>query len=125
MLRRDDDDGDALVARGDHAGEQIRRAGTGVAKDGSHLAGRLVQPFRHVHRGGLVPDRYESHLVLLQLGEQRVDFRTRDSKHELDALADQTSQQKLCSGNFTHKILLCARRLAGIEAIKQSKQKKS
>jgi hypothetical protein len=75
-----------------------------------------------VDGGSLVANGDESHSVLLQLGEQRIDLRTRESEHELDTLADQASQKQLCSSNFAHKILPWGRRLVGIEAMKQSKQ---
>src|SRR5208283_4380653 len=109
MLRGDNDNGYALVPRRDHAGDQIRRPGTGIAKHRRHLAGRLVQPFRHVDGGSLVANRDESHFVLLQLGEQRIDLRTGESKHKPDTLADQTSDKKLSSSNFAHKILASGR----------------
>ena len=116
MLRGDNDDGHALVARGDHAGQKIRRTGTGISEHGGHLTGRLVQPFRHVDGGRLVTDGNESHVVLVQLGEQRIDLGTRESEDELDALGDQTSQQKFSTSDFAHMIL---RRGIGIDAFRR------
>ena len=109
MLRRNYDDGHALVPRRNHAGQKIRRPRPGIAKHRRHLPGRLVQALRHMHGGSLVTNGDESHFVLLELGQQRVDLRTRNSKHEPHSLANETSKKKLGSGNFAHKILRSGR----------------
>ena len=44
-------------------GEQVRRAGAGIAEHRGDLAGRLVEAFGHVHAGGLVADRHQSDAV--------------------------------------------------------------
>jgi hypothetical protein len=53
--------------------------------------------------GSLMANRNESHFVLLELGEQRIDLGTRDSENEADTLANEASQKKLGSSDFAHK----------------------
>ena len=106
MLRGEDDHRNAFVARGDHAGQQIGGAGTGIAEDDGDLAGGLVQSFGHVNGGGLMANRNESDTVVVELGEYGIDFGARKSEHELDALSDETFQEKLGTSDFAHGIIL-------------------
>ena len=98
--------GNAFVARGDHAGEEIGGAGTGIAEHDGYLAARLVESLGHVNGGGFVADRNKSDAVVVELGEDRIDFRAWKSEHEFNTLGDQTFQEKLGTSDFAHGIIL-------------------
>ena len=116
MLRGEDDDGNTFVARGDHAGEEICGAGTGIAEHDRDLAAGLIESLGHVNGGGLVANRNESDAVVVELGQYRIDFRAGESEHELDALGDQTFQEQLGTSDFAHGWIL--QRGIGIDAMR-------
>jgi hypothetical protein len=102
MLRRDGHERHALVARGDHARQQVRRAGAGVAEHRSHFARRLVDPLGHVGRGSLVADRYEAQTVPFQRRQQWIQHGTGKPEHEADALGCQAPRQQPAPGDRRH-----------------------
>ncbi len=86
MLGRDDEERHPLVTSGNHARDQVRRAGAGIPEHRRDLSGRLVQALCHMGARRLVPDRDEAHLVRLQRRQQGIDLRARQAEHEADTL---------------------------------------
>ena len=89
---------------GDHAGQQVGRAGPGIAEHGRHLARRLVQALGHVSGRRLVADRHQPDAVRLQLREQRVDLRRGKAEQELDALGLQRAGEQLAACDLGHGV---------------------
>ncbi len=93
VLGRDRDEGHALVARGDHTGQEVGRARPRIPEHRGDLAGRLVEARRHVGRRRLVSHRHEPDPVRLERREERVDLRARQPEHEPDPLLRETARQ--------------------------------
>jgi hypothetical protein len=104
VLRGDRDERHAFVPRGDHTGDQVRRARARVAEHGRDLAGRLVEPLGHVRTGCLVAHRYEADVASLERGKQRVDLRARQPEHEPHALERQAARERLTAGDLGHGV---------------------
>lgn len=59
---------------GQEAGNEVCRSRSWVTEHRRHLAGRLVEPLRHVYRSGLVANRDHADAMVDQHREQRVTF---------------------------------------------------
>ena len=59
-----------------------------------------------VHGGGLVADRDEADLVLVERGEQRIDLGARKPEHEAHAFGSQAAREQLSTRDLGHGVLL-------------------
>ena len=104
VLCGDRDQRHPLVARIDHARQEVGGAGAWIGDRRRDLAGCLVQPFGHVDGGGLVTHGDEPNAVGLQGGEERIHLRRRQPEHKAHAFVRQASGEQFAAGQ-SHDVI--------------------
>jgi hypothetical protein len=102
MLRGYDQHRYAFMPCGNHTWNEVRRTRAGIAQYGGDLAGRFVEPLRHVNAGSFVTDGNESDAVLLEFRKHRIDLGARQPENELDSFVGEAPDQKLSAREFSH-----------------------